>query len=510
VGVAILCLPFFLIAHLLSYLLGFPVDGYSALYQYAILCAAIFYLWIGLLYLRKLLRLFGFTEVVTCCTVVLVMFGTALLFYTIGSPDYSHVYSFTAITAFVYFAKKLADTFSKNYIIPCFLLLGMIILLRPINGMVVFALPFIAGSWKNLFLIIGKVFSFPIQWISGVLLICLLGFIQLTYYYLETNSWFVWAYMGEGFNFLKPHFFESLFGYRRGLFVYTPLTFLCLFGFIKLYRSSVYKAVSLFIFLVLVIYGISSWHCWIYGMCFQLRPVTEYLSFFAILLASLLSLRLTIVLRMILYATLLFTVVFNSVQYHQYRRYILSWDQMDSKRFWKIFMRTGRDYEGLFWGNAAVIYDPRPLGISDTFFYENFENFKNANTVNCGYKSAHSIVINNPKAFSPTYRVPADEIQDSTIFYVSAMIRPLANVKGNTLNLVFSINDSSATVSYNCLKFSILELKKNEWFQLSKVLTIGPIKQKGCTLSIYFWNPGTQKIQMDNMVVEKIGIMRRK
>ena len=65
-GLALLLLPFFLIAHLLSYFLSYPMDGYSLLYQYAISIAALFYLWLGCKYLMRLVTKSGATSQ-NCC-----------------------------------------------------------------------------------------------------------------------------------------------------------------------------------------------------------------------------------------------------------------------------------------------------------------------------------------------------------------------------------------------------------------------------------------------------------
>lgn len=96
-GMAFLMLPFFLIAHFLSFIFGFPTDGYSIIYQYCIGFSALFYLWLGLRFLRKLMFRFSFSEKVTAV---------------------------------------LAS-----------LLLGFIVSVRPTNGMIVLLIPFIAGSW---------------------------------------------------------------------------------------------------------------------------------------------------------------------------------------------------------------------------------------------------------------------------------------------------------------------------------------------------------------------------
>jgi hypothetical protein len=61
-GIAVLMLPFFLIAHVLALLFG-EADGYSMIYQYAIGFSAYFYLLLGLLSLKNLLGYFSETEV---------------------------------------------------------------------------------------------------------------------------------------------------------------------------------------------------------------------------------------------------------------------------------------------------------------------------------------------------------------------------------------------------------------------------------------------------------------
>src|ERR1019366_6746716 len=61
-GTAIAEFPFFLIAHISSYLLHFDLDGYSKLYMILISIGALFYLLIGLLYLNAILSLYGIKE----------------------------------------------------------------------------------------------------------------------------------------------------------------------------------------------------------------------------------------------------------------------------------------------------------------------------------------------------------------------------------------------------------------------------------------------------------------
>jgi hypothetical protein len=56
IGVAVLLLPFFSIAYLLSVILGYSLDGYSQLFQYSVSFAALFYLTTGLFFIVRLLQ----------------------------------------------------------------------------------------------------------------------------------------------------------------------------------------------------------------------------------------------------------------------------------------------------------------------------------------------------------------------------------------------------------------------------------------------------------------------
>ena len=54
-GTALLQLPFFLIAYLLSILTGLEADGYNIFFQYSVALSAIFWAFLGLIYFQKTL-----------------------------------------------------------------------------------------------------------------------------------------------------------------------------------------------------------------------------------------------------------------------------------------------------------------------------------------------------------------------------------------------------------------------------------------------------------------------
>jgi hypothetical protein len=507
IGLAVLWLPFFAIAHGIAIICGLPADGYSPVYQYSIFIAALFYLWIGLYYLRKLLRLYGFTEKNILITILLMVFATPLIFYTIISPDYSHLYSFTLVTLFLYYAKKYSGQHKKADLLKIPIIFGLIFIVRPVNVIVLLSLPFVAGSWTGFLQTFKIGFSQCKYLFTGIAIACLLVIAQLGYYYLECGKWVIWSYQGEGFNFLSPHLWDVLFSYRRGLFIYTPITFLCLFGFYKLFREGIFEGLSLLLFLFAAVYMIASWQCWWYGMCFSLRPVTEFLPYFAILLGYLLQIKMRLFLKVTFSLILLFTVVYNSVLVHQHRLYILRWDNMDCKSYWRIFMHTDTDYTGMLWGQPDPLSENLPVTAMDSIAFLNFENGQtNEFLQNEGYNSKHSLLINKKNAFCTAISKNISELgkTDTIRIICSAFIKLPKNVTGNTLHWVLSVEDNNGMYIYQCIKPDIQSLEKGKWYCTNKIFSIAGIRNKSDLLKIYLWNPGNQKIFVDNISVKTI------
>lgn len=504
IGEAVLCVPFFLGAHLYSAIRGLPTDGYAPAYQYSILLAALFYLWVGLFFLRKLLRLYQFSERSTMLTLLLILFATPLVFYTCFNPDFSHVYSFAVIAAFAYQVKKWSMDWNGWRLLFSIVLLGGIVLIRPMNGIVVFSIPFLIGSGTLLqqaFVQALKQYGYVL--LGGVLAALLIS-TQLTFYYLESGKWLIWSYTGEGFTFGSPHFIDVLFSYRRGLFVYTPLLFISLLGFYPLFRKNTFEGISLFIFLLAVIYAIASWHCWWYGMCFGLRPITEFLPFFAILLAALLESTYKRWIQVLGIIVLLFTLLYNGIQIYQYKFYILHWQDMDKARFWKIFMKPNSDYAGLFWATYQPLNEPAPAGKRQLLHFESFEQSTHlSNAHPAGFSGNHSILLNKQNQFYTCWAGNFTTFSDQALITIeaSAFITLLDHVTGNTFNWVLTVeNDKEVYVHQNfCPDLQLLH--KNHWYYTNKVFTIRAPANKTDKLTIYIWQPGKQKILVDKISV---------
>jgi hypothetical protein len=339
-GVSVLQLPFFLTGHLITKISGGVADGYSKWYAILMCIGAIFYLGIGLVYLRKLLKMFGAEIGIASFVVAVIVFGTNLFYYTLFEPCMSHVYSFAIVTIFLVYAKKWMDSGKKKYVLYSAFLLGMIILIRPVNGMIILWLPFAAGSFNLFFKRIKEIFYSPNVLSASVILFLYVISIQFTIYYLETGHFFINAYGTEKFDFLNPEICNFLFSYKKGLFVYLPITFISLFGFIPMWKQDKFRAIYLFIMLFLFIYILSCWWMWYYGGSFGTRVMVEFLPLFAILLFYLIrSLNLKIV-RTSLISLVVIVTLFCQFQTLQYRFFVIHWSEMNKEKYWDVFLNA--------------------------------------------------------------------------------------------------------------------------------------------------------------------------
>ncbi|PLW98782.1 MAG: hypothetical protein C0594_17910 [Marinilabiliales bacterium] len=226
--------------------------------------------------------------------------------------------------------------------------------------------------------------------LSFILLIITI-FPQLLAWYLQIGKWFVYSYQDEGFNFLEPNFVNILFSYRKGLFVYTPITLLGIAGLIiMLLKKRYYEFFTWLAFFLFLTYILSSWWCWYYGGSYGLRAYVDFYCVLFIPFAVLLNFSNKPV-RLLVIAASCFFIVLTTIQIYQYKEFILQWSGMDKERYWKVFLKTDDTYKGLFW---KKIFDKETLELKDSSASANFIIPKNEN------KAVVSMYSSNIKNFN--------------------------------------------------------------------------------------------------------------
>ncbi len=341
-GTAVYLVPFFLAGHAITLLSEFPADGYSYYYTMMVHLGALVYLLLALLGLRKLLRSYRINENTIAIVLMAMVFGTNLFYYTVTEFGMSHLYSFTAIAWFCLTIRRYITDRKNQYLLYSAILLGIITLIRPVNLLVVLAIPFLADDFDHLRSAANRIFS---RW--WILLTALTAFIaivsmQFAIYKISTGSFFVDSYKSYGFNFLKPQIWNFLFSYRKGMFVYTPMLLLSLTGFIFLFRESRYRFYTLAGFLIVIIYVFSSWFLWYYGGSFSQRVMIEFYPFFALLLAIAIQAMKNRNTKKIFISLIILLVIVCQIQTYQYRRMQIHWSDMTKEKYWDVFMRIDK------------------------------------------------------------------------------------------------------------------------------------------------------------------------
>lgn len=337
-GTAILQLPFFLVAHAITINQGGDVDGYSWYYQVLINIGTIFYLIIGLLLFNRFLKANQINRWHRLTTLYVIAFGTNIAVYSLDDPAMSHIYSFAAVALFMVLSDKFFRQNSIKSLVLAAMVFGLIVLIRPINGLMIFSLPFLSGTSERLVQGFNFIKNKPISLLFSALLFFAVVGIQLIIYKIQTGHFIVYSYKDEGFDFLDPNIFNILLSYKKGLFVYTPLAGIAMIGLFFMKR---YKGLALGGFLLFITYVLSSWHSWWYGGSFSSRVYIEYFPYIFFAFAVILNKMTKKIILIPFLALSLFLTLHNQQQIILYRWGMIHWDSMTKEKYWKSSFKAG-------------------------------------------------------------------------------------------------------------------------------------------------------------------------
>ncbi|MDZ7743344.1 MAG: hypothetical protein U5Q03_16805 [Bacteroidota bacterium] len=350
-GNAVCWLPFFGLAHLYSELSPWPSGGFSEPYHMAIFVSALFYLFVGLFFLRKLLLKY-FGDLTVSIVIIVIVFGTNLYYYAVDEPGMSHLNSFSLIIVFLYFSLSFVKNPARKNAILSGALLGLISLIRPTNvivGIIPLLVWFINHRSTD-----RKLTNLKENAVNIILLIVfflLLFSPQMIYWKIQTGQFFYNSYHEEGFFFFEPHIIDGLFSYRKGWLIYTPVMFFSIAGFFFMRNRASGLRIPLLVFFVLFIYLVFSWWCWWYGGGFGSRPMIDTYGVLAISMAASVDflIRQNTWIKAISFAVLVFLISLNIFQVSQYRKTLIHYDGMTKSAYWAVFLKKEQptDYEKL-------------------------------------------------------------------------------------------------------------------------------------------------------------------
>lgn len=340
-GMSVLYSPFFFASHAIAKLTGADAFGYSNIYKIGLLVGAIFYLFIGLFFLRKILKIY-FSESITALTIVAITLGTNLLHYATREATMSHLYNFTLLNIFIWLTIQWYKNPKLLKLILIGLLAGFITLVRPSN-IIILAFFFLYDVYSiktfgHRFTAVFKKF----HWYILMGLAFTLVWIPQMLYWKELSGQLLFnSYTTERFFFNQPHFIDGLFSYRKGWLLYTPMMILSMAGIVLMFKKLKRFSLAISVFTFLNMYIVFSWWCWWYGGSFGMRALIDSYGMLAIPMALLFTeaLKYRKYLYKIVVGLAIILIVQNVSFVRKYRSGSIHWDSMTKEAFWNAFWR---------------------------------------------------------------------------------------------------------------------------------------------------------------------------
>lgn len=347
-GVAMCQAPFFLTVHYF-HSDKYDSDGYSLPYQKAIAVGAIAFLLLGLWLSYLVLLHFRIKPWVTAISLTTFTISTTLLYYSVNEVLTAHAYSFTLIALFFYSLIRWKETWTLRWLLMVVFSYSWVILLRPSNGTVsILFFAVFANLQEAWSFLLNNFLKKPKHLILAFLLFGAILFLQIANVKYQTGHWGFNIYGTEGFdNWNKPPFIDVLFGFKKGLFTYTPLFLVSLFGFWFIRKEFNFSKKIILFFLALFTYVTASWWCWWYGGSLGMRPFVDISLFFIIGLAFLIQYSKNII-RIILIPILGFFMYFQFILTIQLETGILHYADMNKERFKRVFLKTDERFKWVF------------------------------------------------------------------------------------------------------------------------------------------------------------------
>lgn len=521
-GMAILYSPFFILSHIFALLSSYPADGFSLPYQWGIYIGSTVYTLIGVFVLRNVLLKF-FSDRITTVTLLLLFFGTNYFDQSIFGAEIAHNYLFTLYALVLWFTIKWHETYKQKYIASLALITGILILARP-TEIIALLIPLLWGvynfnSWKDKLRLLLQHKS---QLILFVTILLMVGSLQLIYWKIFSGKFFFYSYTnaGEGLDFMSPHTLQTLFSFRKGWFIYTPMMIFAIWGFYFTFIAKREVFFPLFIFFILNLYLVSSWSCWWYANCFSQRALVQSYAVLALpfgFFVQRVSRSRSVYKWMFTFIAISF-VILNLFQTWQLKNRILSGDRMTYAYYKQIFgkievkpedqklLLVNRWLEGDEQLEDETDYQNRLLAKFD--FEETSKKFQKYYRDDFSYDGKNAFQFDSSLLYFNLYE---KEFKSLTV-YDHAWVRVnysiyLPNETDlKDFSLVIQFMHKGKVYKYKGQSIRpMIENKKLQsggWNRISFDYLTPEVRSKDDVLKIYFWNRGKGKIIVDDVTIE--------
>lgn len=493
-GLSMVLLPSYTIADLTARATGYPTDGFSYPYMIAYLLNALLFIFLGLLYLRKLLLLYTDDLRASVVLIVIALGTNAYLTFNI-QYDLTHLYLFTLNSITTYHLLSYNKTGRERSLWYSAIIFGLTVFIRPTQALLGI-IPLIVlfrkfGRSKTFF---KKLLLFP-----GMALLWNLP--QIAYWKIVGGDLILLNLHSEDIVLSDPNLLDFLGSYRKGWLLYTPLFLILPIAWWFMYKKERMLFYATLSFSAIYIYVMSSWECWWYAASFGQRVMVDIYPILALVLTFLVNeLKRPIAIA----ASSLFAVACISLNLFQTRQLelgILDPYLMSKEHYWHIFGELDPQNVHRRWLliNRANINWPRELGAYDDNPFE--------------IKTRKVYTMEKPLISNPGENMHLDRINVLKTF-ITDETQLIVPVKYRTSDSTQDAHLQFECVSdWNCYSWNSYELSLNR--PQNTVVTdtfrfnLPDIRHRNDFMQIYIWNSAGAKVELLEFEIYGTSILRK-
>jgi len=340
-------------------------------------------------------------------------------------------------------------------------------------------------------------------------IICfLIALPQLSYWYIRTGKIVYDSYKnpGVGLDFFSPHVLDTLFSYRKGWLVYTPIMLFSLIGFYFLHKKNRKIFLAFIIYFSTSFYIISSWTEWWYGAAFSIRPLITLYPLLAISFGYfLLFLHEKSKSVQLLFGALFLVCIFmNQFQWWQLKNYILEPYRTTKAYYWSTFLQT------------SVTEKQRDLLLVNRSFsginsFENKDKYLKIKSLNVPLKRDENLLnrdgelfyrLKNNHEFLPLFEKKYKELSQKDHSWIKFSLKVKSFHQNEPLPcLVLTMERKEGVYGYSAPEIKG-NITKNEWIEFQTEYLTPEIRNTNDLFKCYIWKRGKNEIDVKDVRVE--------
>ncbi len=517
-GMAYLFSPGFFVGHLIALISDYPADGFSFPYQRALLINGMIFTLAGLFFARKILLRY-FNDSTTALALGLMFVGSNLaFFYTFGN-DAPHLYLFALYTFFIWLVIRCHDNPVLSNFIAAALIYGFIAASRP-SEIISFLIPLLWGVHNRTTLVE------KIRWIATHykrILVALLVFIiplipQFVYWKYVTGSFFFNPYddPASTLRLSDPQFADTLFGFRKGLFIYSPVILLAYVGMLLLFRRLPGIALPVTLYVSLNTYLIASftslisygWRAFIQSYAMLLLPM-GYIA--ELILKSRLYVRIPV------FIMLLMLAAFNNFKSWQTANKVIDGSRVTREYYFAIFLKqwaSPEDRQLLLVERPSTTYEvleEKAHYRHDSLAFFDFEHpvagqepyFDTAHV----FKGEYAFRMDSTMRFAAGFFTIFNRLTDKYHAWIriTAYVFVSDEEQLNHIHLVAQTENRGAIYKYRAVNLADerFEARAGHWNKIQLDYLTPEVLSQYDIIRTFVWYSGMHPVFIDNVLIER-------